>query len=340
MKATVLEEFGGPEKLVYTDYPDPRVGDDEILVRVEACGVNHIDIWIRTGTYKVPLPHVIGTDVAGEVSAVGRRVENVNVGHKVVLAPNIACGTCKYCLRGFDSACERLTLLGNQVDGGYAEYVKAPSRNAFLMPKNLTFEQAASIPVNFATSWHMLVTRANIRPGMNVLVIGAGSGVGVAAIQIAKLAGAHVLTTVGADWKREKAKELGADHVINRKTDDVAAEAKRFTDGKGVDIVFEHVGTEIWDKCVKSLAPTGVLVTCGATSGTLGQIDIRYLYRNQLSIVGSYSWNKSEFAEVLKLFEAGKLRPVIDSVIGLEKAAEAHRRMESSMHFGKIILTA
>lgn len=338
MKAVVMERTGGPDVLTYKDFEDPKIGNGEVLVRVKACGVNRIDIWIRSGLYKVQLPHILGADVSGVVEAIGKDVEGVYEGEEVILMPAISDGTCEYCLSGWDSLCDNLKLLGFHIHGGYAEYVKVPKSAIFKKPKDLSFEEAAAIPVNFLTAWHMLITRAGIKPGQSVLVVGAGSGIGYAAVQISKLAGCKVIAIVGDGWKVSKAKDIGADLVINRKTDDVEKATKEFTNGKGVDVVFEHAGSAFWDKAIKCLKKGGTMVSCGATTGEEAVVNIRYVYRNQISILGSYIGNRSEFINLLRLFEEKKLRAVIDSVYKLKDAAEAHRKMEENKHFGKLIL--
>ena len=340
MRAAVLERQGGPEVLEVKEVKDPEAGPYDVLIRVKAIGVNRIDIWIRSGLYKVELPRIIGVDAAGVVEELGRGAEEYGLspGDRVVVDPAVYDDKCSYCAIGYTSLCENHKLLGFSLDGTYAELLKIPTRNVHKIPDNLSFEEAAAIPVNFLTAWHSLFYRAKVKAGDTVLVVGAGSGIGYAAIQLAKLAGASVVTTVGEDWKAEKAREVGADYVINRKKEDIAQRVMEFTEGRGVDVVFEHAGKDMWEQAIKSLKPGGTIVFCGATTGDTTQVNIRYLYRRQLNLLGAYGWNRDALPKLLELFRQKKLRVVIDSVMKLEEAPQAHRRMENSQHFGKIIL--
>lgn len=340
MKAIVYSEHGGPEVLRYIDVAEPQMGPQEVLVRVRACALNHLDLWLRRGlpSMEVPLPHIPGSDIAGEVARVGESVSHLKAGDRILLAPGISCGQCNECLAGRDNFCREYTLFGVKVAGGCAEYVVSPAVNGIPIPGKLTFEEAAAIPLVFLTAWHMLITRAQLRPGETVLVLGAGSGVGSAAIQIAKVTGARVLATAGSEPKLRKAKELGADELIDHSEQDIAQEVKRLTNRRGVDVVFEHVGQATWEKSVRSLAMGGRLVTCGATTGYEGKIDIRYLFTRHLSILGSYMGSKAELHSVLELFGRGLLRPVVDEIFPLARCAEAHKRLEDREQFGKIVL--
>ncbi len=340
MKAVLFTEHGGTEVLRYSDAPEPAIGARDVLLRVRACALNHLDLWVRRGMpgVKIPLPHIGGCDIAGEVAKAGDTVTNVKVGDRVMLAPGISCGQCDRCLAGKDNECRQYSLLGYMYDGGYAQYVKAPSVNALPMPANLSFEEAAAIPLVFLTAWHMLVTRAQLKPAETVLILGAGSGVGSAAIQIAKVAGARVIATAGSEAKLDRAKELGADELIQHSTQNIADEIKRITNRRGVDVVFEHVGEATWEQSIRSLAIGGRLVTCGATTGHEGRIDIRLLFSRNLSILGTYMGSKAELFAVLELVGRGELKPVIDCVLPLERAAEAQERLENREQFGKIVL--
>jgi NADPH:quinone reductase-like Zn-dependent oxidoreductase len=341
MKAVVFQQHGGPEVLRYTDVPEPRFGANDVLVRVRACALNHLDIWVRMGLpgVPIPLPHILGSDIAGEIAKVGSDVTRVKAGEKVVLAPGVTCGKCVACLSGQDNRCREFTNLGYMIDGGCAEFVRCPEVNCLPYPQKLSFEEAAAVPLVFQTAWHMLVTRAELQPGEDVLVLGAGSGVGSAAIQIAKFFGARVIATAGSDEKLAKARELGADEVINHRTQKIREEVRRITAKRGVDVVFEHVGTATWDDSVASLATGGRLITCGATTGFDAKIDLRFLFSRQLSVMGSYMGRKSELHTVMKLVAQGRFKPVVDRVLPLSACAEAHAYLEAGKQFGKVVLS-
>jgi NADPH:quinone reductase-like Zn-dependent oxidoreductase len=281
---------------------------------------------------------VPGSDVAGEVVAVGDGVTNVQVGDKVIVNPNLTCGECEWCRMGEDSMCQSFGIFGAKCWGGYAEYAKVPARNLLPMPSNLTFEQAAAFPLTFLTAWHMLITRAGLKAGERVLVIGAGSGVGVAAVQIAKLAGAFVIATAGTDEKCEKAKALGADATINHSRENIADKVRELTDGRGVDVIFEHVGPAVFEQCIRALAKGGRLVTCGATSRPTVTVDLRYFYSRQLALIGSMMGRTSELLTIVRLVGEGKLKPVIDRTFPLADAAKAQEVLESRNFFGKLVL--
>jgi len=342
MKAVIFQEFGGPEKLVYTDVPIPQVGDDEALVRVKACSINHLDIWIRQGipAYKLKLPHISGCDIAGTVEVLGKNVDQgvIKIGDRVIVAPGLSCFKCPNCLAGMDNLCDNYRIIGAQVDGGYAEYAKVPGINLIPMPEGLSFKEAAAYPLTFLTAWHMLIGRARLAPGEDILVIGAGSGIGVAAVQIAKLAGARVIATAGADEKIEALRNIGADTTINHAGEDIAERVKEITHGKGADVVFEHVGPATWDKSIASLARNGRLVTCGATTGPEVKIDLRYLFMRQQTIMGSIMGTRRELLEITRLIGEKRLRAVIDSTYPLSEARQAQERMINRKNFGKIIL--
>ncbi|RKY89444.1 alcohol dehydrogenase [candidate division KSB1 bacterium] len=340
MKASIFYQHGGLDVLKYEDVKEPRIDADEVLIRVKACAMNHLDLWLRDGLpgIKIPLPHILGADISGIVEECGNVVSNVKTGDEVLLAPGLGCGHCEQCLSGNDNLCRYYTIIGYMVDGGYAEYVKVPSKNVIPKPDNLTFEEASAIPLVFLTAWHMLVKRVNLKPGEVVLIHAAGSGVGSAAIQIAKMLGAKVIATASTREKLKKAEELGADFTINYQTTNFYQEVRKITNKKGVNVVFEHTGTATWDKSVKSLATNGRLVTCGATSGYEANLNLRFLFAKHISIYGSYMGGISEVWEVIKFFKEGKLKPVIDRTLTLKEASKAHKIMESRKQFGKIIL--
>src|SRR3954447_19937538 len=267
MKAVRIHQFGGPEVLNYEDVLDPQPRRDQVLVRVKACSLNHLDLWVRQGLPGVKLPHILGSDIAGDIVQTGEYVVGLIKGQRVIIAPIDFCGQCPKCLAGLQNQCREFTVLGNAVDGGNCELIAVPAVNVIPIPDSLDFVQAASVPLVFLTAWHMLTGRASIRPGQTVLVLGASSGAGIAAIQIAKLFRATVITTAGNQSKLEKARALGADYLIDHYQQKISEEVRKITNKQGVDIVIEHVGPATWDESVKSLKPAGTLVTCGATTG-------------------------------------------------------------------------
>jgi 2-desacetyl-2-hydroxyethyl bacteriochlorophyllide A dehydrogenase len=340
MKAVLFHEHGGPDKLSYEELPMPQIGLHEVLIRVKACALNHLDIWIRQGNpaYPIPLPHVSGSDVAGIVEQVGAHVENISVGARVLVSPGISCWNCEFCLAGRDNLCRSYSLIGAKMHGGYAEYVKVPFRNVLPIPENVTFEQAAAFPLVSVTASHMLFALAGLRHADTVLVMGAGSGVGTMAVQLAKLAGARVLTTVGSDDKIPKAVILGADAVINHAKEKVAERVKLLTEGRGVDVVIEHIGPEVWDTCVESLAKGGRLITCGATTGGDVTLNLRTVFSRQLTIKGSYMGTRAELVKAAELIGQKRLIAVIDRTFPLQEARAAQELMASRKFFGKIVL--
>ncbi|MDG7008698.1 MAG: zinc-binding dehydrogenase [Nitrososphaerota archaeon] len=340
MKAVRFHEHGGPEVLRYEEAPDPVPGADEALVRVKACALNHLDLWARNGlpNVEIPLPHISGSDIAGVVEQVPAEEKVLARGDEVLVNPGIGCGRCEKCLAGKDDQCREYTIVGYGPDGGYAELVKVRIDHLIRKPEKMTFEEAASFPLVFETAYHMLATKAKVVPGETVLVLAANSGVGSAAIQVAKLFGARVIATAGDQEKMSRAKALGADEVIDHYRQDVLAEVKRLTEKRGVEVVVEHVGRATWPGSVKALAKGGRLVTCGATTGAEVTTDLRYVYNRELTIYGSFMAGLGELPDVVKLFREGKLKTVIDSVYPLAKAAEAQSKMEGSGHFGKIVL--
>ncbi|MDT4968973.1 MAG: hypothetical protein QOJ64_3710 [Acidobacteriota bacterium] len=340
MNAVVFTKHGGPEVLAYTEVADPTIKANEVLVEVRACALNHLDIWARTGLpgVKIPLPHILGNDVAGVVRQVGELVTWVNAGDEVMLQPGVSCGHCIECLRGSDNLCAEYDMLGYGRDGGYAELVAVPGVNIIRKPANIEWEAAASLPLVTVTAWHMLVTRANLQPGEDVLVHAAGSGVGSIGIQVAKLRGARVIATAGSDEKLEKARELGADETVNYTREDWPKEVRRLTEKRGVDVVFEHTGAETWPGSIMALKKNGRLVTCGATSGFDARTDLRQLFYRHLTFLGSFMGSKAELLEAMKFVENGKIRAVVDRVLPLTDARRAHEFMEERAQFGKLVL--
>lgn len=340
MKATVFNQHGGPEVLEYTDVPDPTIRANEVLVEVKACALNHLDVFVRNGLpgIEIPLPHILGCDVAGVVREVGELINWVKPGDEVMVQPGGSCGHCEACLSGQDNLCREYDMIGYRRNGGYAELVAVPGVNVIPKPSELSWEEAAALPLVTVTAWHMLVTRAEVQPGEEVLVHAAGSGVGSIAIQIAKLRGARVITTASSDEKLAKARELGADVTINYSRDDWPKEVRRVTGRRGVDVVVEHTGAATWPGSISALKNNGRLVTCGATSGFDARTDLRQVFYRHLTILGSFMGSKAEFLEAMKFVAQGKIRAVVDRVFPLSEARQAHELMENRGQFGKIIL--
>jgi 2-desacetyl-2-hydroxyethyl bacteriochlorophyllide A dehydrogenase len=341
MKAVIFHEHGGPERLTFEDVPVPKIGPQEVLVRVKACALNHLDIWVRQGipAYRIAHPHISGCDVAGVIEAVGGDVADRKPGDRVFLSPGVSCWQCEFCLAGRDNHCISYRILGAHLDGGYAELIKAPALNAIPIPSSLGFEEAAAFPLVSVTAWHMLFTLGGLQPGETVLVMGAGSGVGSIAIQMARAAGATVITTVGAEEKIAKSKALGADAVILHTKEKIAERVKELTGGRGVQLVIEHIGSQVWEQCVLSLAKGGRLVTCGATTGPDVTLDLRYVFSRELSLRGAYVGTRADLIEAANLIAHGKLKPVVYQVLPLKEARAAQELLLSRKVFGKVVLT-
>ncbi len=340
MKAVIFKEHGGADVLRFAEVPDPSIKSNEVLVEVRACALNHLDVWVRNGLpgIKIPLPHILGNDVAGVVRKAGELVAWAKPGDEVMLQPGVSCGHCVECLAGRDNFCEEYDIIGYRRDGGYAELVAVPGVNLIPRPKNLSWQQAAALPLVTLTAWHMLVTRANVQPGEDVLIHAAGSGVGSSGIQIAKLRGARVIATASSDEKLAKASELGADDVINYTRDDWPVQVRRLTAGKGVDVVFEHTGASTWPGSIVALKKNGRMVTCGATSGYDARTDIRQVFYRHLTILGSFMGSKAELLAAMKFIERGRIRALVDRALPLQEARRAHELMEDRAQFGKLVL--
>ncbi len=341
MRAVLFRRHGGPEVLEYTEVPDPSPDAGEVLVRVKACSVNHLDLWLRQGipAYRLPLPHVPGCDVAGVIEALGPGVSGLKAGDRVALAPGLSCFQCDCCRRGDDNLCVSYGIRGAAIPGGYAEFAVAKAHEVMTLPSTLSFEAAAAFPLVFLTAWHMLITRARLAAGETILVHAAGSGIGHAAIQIAKHVKARVYATVGSDAKIPNAKALGADAVINYQREDFEARLKTLTTSRGVDVVFEHIGPDTWERSLRVLAKGGRLVTCGATSGPSVPLDLRYMFSRQLTLLGAMMGTREELRAVFDLVGRGVLRPVVDAALPLREARAAHERIERREVFGKLVLT-
>jgi len=340
MQAVFFEKHGGPEVLKYGELKDPVAAPNEVLVGVKACALNHLDIWVRQGLpgATIPLPHIPGSDVAGVVLETGKGVKRFKKGETVLVSPGQSSVYSRQSLEAADSYSPDFQILGFQTQGGYAEKVSVHERFVLPVSDKYSAEEWAAVPLAALTAYHMLVTRARLQPGESALIHAAGSGVGSFAIQIAKFLGAKVFTTVGDFKKVSRAKKLGADEVILYKTEDFSEKIKKLTQDRGVDVVFDHIGPATWPKNFSSLVRGGRMVCCGATSGPTAEVDLRFLYSRQISILGSYMGSLAELMKVLEWFEAGHLVPVLDQVFPLKEAAEAQRRMESRQHFGKIVL--
>ncbi|WP_457621056.1 zinc-binding dehydrogenase [Persephonella sp.] len=339
MRAAYYEKHGSYENIKIGDLPKPDIKEDEVLVKVKAFSLNHLDIWIMEGKYpaKIPMPHIFGSDASGIVVKTGSAVKNVKEGDNVIVYPGLSCGICEKCISGKDNECGSYSILGVLTDGVSAEYVRVPAVNLFKIPEGLSFEEASAIGITYTTTWHSLVTRSRIKAGDTVLIHGGGSGVGTAGIQIAKMLGAKVITTVGDDWKIEKALEIGADHVINYKNEDFVEKVKAITDGKMCDIVVDHIGESTFTGSIACCKKGGSVVTFGATTGGEPKINLRAIFGKNIDIHGVYMGTKGEVAYYLRFFPE-KLRPVIDSVFPLEDVTKAYEKLLSRQFFGKIVV--
>ena len=342
MKALTFEKFGGPDVLALRDVADPKIGPDDVLVRVKACALNHLDIFVREGipALKTPLPFWTGCDIAGDVVEVGAAVKDVKTGTRVAVNPNLTCGRCEFCMQGEDSLCVRYGILGEHKPGGMAELVAVRADNVLPLPAHVSYTDAASFVLTNMTAWRMVVTQAQVRAGQDVLIIGVGGGVSSTAVQIAKLCGARVLVTSSSDAKLERAKTLGADVGINYSKDpDWTKAVAEHTGKRGVDVVIENVGATTWKQSIRVLKGGGRLVTCGATTGPIGETLIPLVFWKQLHIIGSTMANRKEFHDVMALFFAGRLKAIVDEVMPLADGAAAQQRLAGGKQFGKIVLT-
>lgn len=340
MKALLFRQFGGPEVLRYEDVADPKIGPGEVLVRVRACALNRLDLFVREGipALKTPLPFWTGCDIAGDVVEVGAEAQGVKVGDRVAVNPNLTCGRCEYCIQGEDSLCVRYGILGEHVPGGLADLVKVRGDNILALPPHISYEDAASFILTSMTAWRMVVTQGQVRPGQDVLILGVGGGVSSTAVQIAKLCGARVFVTSSSDEKLERAKKVGADVGINYAKEDWAKAVFEKTGKRGVDVVIENVGASTWKQSLRSLRKGGRLITCGATTGPIGETDIRIVFWNQIHIIGSTMANRREFNEVMTQLFRGTLKPIVDRLFPLKEGADAQRLLAEGKQFGKLVL--
>lgn len=340
MKAVLLHEHGGADKLCFAEIPTPEPGPGRVLVKIEAVALNHLDLWVREGlpSLRLEMPHILGSDIAGVAARLGTGVQGLTEGMPVVLNPGVSCMHCRECLSGQDNLCRSYAILGEHIRGGYAEYITVPAANVVPRPDGMPATDAAAFPLTMLTAWQMLVRRARVAPGETVLVIAAGSGVGTAAIQIAKLFGARVIATSTSDAKLAKARNLGADETINTTTQDLVEATKALTGKRGADVVVEQVGKALWGKVILACARGGRIVTCGATSGYEAVTDLRHIYFRQISVLGSTMGCKGDLYTVIDHVAAGRLKPVVDRVLPILQVREAHALLEASAQFGKIVL--
>ena len=344
MKAIYITQHGGVEALTYGDRPEPSIGPNDVRLRVRACSLNRLDLYTRAGVRgtRLPLnePHILGGDVAGEVREVGSEVSRVRPGDRVVVNPRLTCGQCQYCVGGEEELCLRPGMLGSTTNGGYAEQVEAPAVNAVLLPDSVSYEQAASLPTVFMPCWSILIRRAVLKPWETVLVLSASSGVGTAAVQVAKnVIGARVIATTSTDEKASKARELGADEVVNYTREDIADRVSAMTDGRGVDVVVDHVGTDFWPAAIASLAPGGRYGVCGVSSGYRAELQLGLLFLRSQSIIGVFMGRTKDLHQIVELAGRGVIRGVIHQTFPLQEAARAHEAMEARGFFGKLVLT-
>jgi NADPH:quinone reductase-like Zn-dependent oxidoreductase len=339
MRAAIFHENGGPEVVRIEEVARPVAGPGEVLVEVRAAALNHLDLWVRRGIpIETTMPHIGGSDVSGVIAEVGEGVDAGRVGERVVVNPSLWCGRCRECARGEESMCARYRILGEHTNGGFTEVIAAAADRVYAIPDELSFEEAAALPISYQTAWRALLTRARLRPADDVLVIGASGGTAIAAVQIARLAGARVFAVTSGAENVRRLRELGAAFVYDRDVEDWSKAVFRATDRRGVDVVVENVGAATWAGSVRALARGGRLVTYGATAGPVVEIDVRVLFWKQLEVIGTTMASRSEFEDMLRAVVTGGLRPVVDSVMRLDEARQAHERLEAGGQFGKIVL--
>jgi NADPH:quinone reductase-like Zn-dependent oxidoreductase len=341
MKAVVFHQHGSPDVLQYEDAADPRPARGEVLIEVKATSINHIDVFLRRGMpgIQVKMPKIVGSDAAGIIREVGPDVTGLAIGQRVTINPGISCGRCEFCAAGFGSQCVAYAMVGENRDGAYAQFVVVPAHIVLTIPDSLSFEEAAAAPLVFLTAWSMMVSKGNIRPGEDVLILGAGAGVGTAAIQIAKMTGCRVFATASSKEKLDRARQLGADFVINYKSDEFDKKIRDLTGKRGVDVVVDYVGADTWVRSLRSARRGGRVLTCGATTGFAPQTDLRQIFFRQVQVIGSTMGSHREFLDVMKCVFQGELKPIIDRVLPLRDAAQGHQLIEDRKVFGKIVLT-
>lgn len=340
MKAAFFRNHGSADVLEYGELPEPVAGPDEVLVQVQAVALNHLDLFVREGIpgLRLAMPHIGGADIAGVIAACGEAVEGWQEGDRVVINPNLWCGRCEMCMAGEESLCDRFGLIGEHAPGGTAQYIAVPSRNLYRIPGDFPFEQAAAVPLVWMTAWRALIGQGRLRAGQSVLILGAGGGVASAAIQIARYAGATVFAASRSEEKLAQARELGADHGL-RTDQPFSREIWNLTGKRGVDIVLENIGAATWEQSLRCVAKGGTVVTYGATSGPLVEIDLRKLFWRQYALVGSTMANTREFLTIMRLmFEERRFKPLVDRIFPLSAIREAHHYLESAEQFGKVVL--
>jgi NADPH:quinone reductase-like Zn-dependent oxidoreductase len=340
MKAVLFHEHGGPEVLRTEEVPDPGATGREVLIEVHAASVNHLDIFARRGMpgVKLPLPHIPGADAAGVIVDTGPEVEQFSPGQRVTINPGISCGRCEFCAAGFGSQCLTYHMVGENIDGSYAELLKISEHNVLAIPDDMSFADAAAAPLVFMTAWSMMISKGRIQPGEDVLILGAGAGVGTAAIQIAKMVGCRVFATASSDEKLEHARQLGADVLINYTEEPFDRAIRKLTDKRGVDVVIDYIGADTWVRSLRTARRGGRILTCGATTGPTPETDLRHIFFRQLQILGSTMGSPRDFRDVMKCVFRGQLKPVVDRILPLSEAQEAHKLIEGRKVFGKLIL--
>jgi len=340
MKALAFHEHGGLDKLKYQDVADPKIGAGDVLVRVKAAALNHLDLFVREGIpgLKLPLPFWSGCDIAGDIVEVGGSVAGVTVGDRVAINPNLNCDRCEFCQKGQHSLCATYGILGEHTHGGLAEYVKVDGRKVIKLPDTVKYADAAAFVLVNMTAWRMLTSQARLRAGEDLLIIGVGGGVSSTGVQIGKLCGARVWVTSSSDEKLERARALGADECINYAKEDWVKVIAQKTGRRGVDVVLENVGAATWPGAIRALAKGGRLVTCGGTSGPICETDVRQVFWKQISIIGSTMSTNAEFAEVMRQLFRGRLKAIVDSVTPLKDGVAAQQRLAEGKQFGKIVL--
>jgi NADPH:quinone reductase-like Zn-dependent oxidoreductase len=339
MRAAIFHEHGGPDVVRLETAPRPELRPGTVLVEVRAAGMNHLDLWVRRGLpIEIEMPHIGGSDVAGVVAAVAPDVAGLQPGQRVLVNPSLGCGRCAYCARAQEPLCSEYRILGEHLNGGFAEFIVAPAANVYPLPDDVSFETAAMLPISYQTAWRALASRARLRPGEDVLVLGASGGTAIAALQIARFCGARVFAVTSGAANVERVRSLGAHAAYDRLEVDFSREVFRDTGRRGVDVVVENVGEATWQQSVRALARGGRLVTYGATTGPQANTDLRLLFWKQLEIIGTTMASRAEFEDMLRVAFRGAFRPVVDEVMPLERAADAHRRLEAGGVFGKLVL--